>query len=78
MKTAKLELLPKTPNVRNMFNPIVIWIDPARGISLKQQFFEPSGDYRIAHYTNIKLNTKVPDDVFKLRTSGKVKTVKGK
>ena len=78
IKTAKLELLPKAPNVRNMFNPIVIWIDPARGISLKQQFFEPSGDYRIAHYTNIKLNTKVPDDVFKLRTSGKVKTVKGK
>ena len=78
VKTAKLELLPKAPNVRNMFNPIVIWIDPARGISLKQQFFEPSGDYRIAHYTNIKLNTKVPDDVFKLHTSGKVKTVKGK
>ena len=78
VKTAKLSLSPKAPNVKNMFNQIVVWIDPARGISLKQQFFEPSGDYRIAHYTNIKLNGKVPDDVFKLRTSGNVKTVKGK
>lgn len=78
VKTAKLELSPKAANVKNMFNQIVIWIDPARGISLKQQFFEPSGDYRIAHYTNIKLNSKIPDDAFKLRTSGNVKTVKGK
>jgi outer membrane lipoprotein-sorting protein len=78
VKTAKLELSPKAANVKNMFNQIVIWIDPARGISLRQQFFEPSGDYRLAHYTNIKLNTKVPDDVFKLHTSGNVKTVKGK
>ena len=78
VKTAKLELIPKAPNVKNMFAQIVIWIDPARGISLKQQFFEPSGDYRIADYSNIKLNGKVPDDVFKLHTSGSVKTVKGK
>jgi len=78
VKTAKLELSPKAPNVKNMFNQIVIWIDPARGISLKQQFFELSGDYRIAHYTNIKLNSKVADDVFKLHTSGSVKTVRGK
>jgi len=78
VKTAKLELSPKAPNVKNMFNQIVIWIDPARGISLKQQFFEPSGDYRIANYSNIKLNVKVRDDVFKLHTSGSIKTVKGK
>ncbi|PYY14272.1 MAG: outer membrane lipoprotein-sorting protein [Acidobacteria bacterium] len=78
VKTAKLELTPKAPNVKNMFNQIVIWIDAPRGISLKQQFFEPSGDYRIARYTNIKLNGKIPDDVFKLHTSGSVKTVKGK
>lgn len=78
VKTARLELSPKAANVKNMFNQIVIWIDPGRGISLKQQFFEPSGDYRIANYTDIKLNSKLPDDVFKLHTSGSVKTVKGK
>ena len=78
VKTAKLELVPKAPNVKNMFNQIVIWIDPGRGLSLKQQFFEPSGDYRIANYSNIKLNGRVPDDVFKLHTSGSIKTVKGK
>lgn len=77
IKTAKLELVPKAPKVKNMFDKIVIWADPTRAISLKQQFFEPSGDYRITHYSNIKVNTKIPDDVFKLHTTGHTKTVKG-
>lgn len=78
VKTAKLELVPKDPKVKNMFDKMVIWVDSSRAISLKQQFFEPSGDYRITHYSNIKVNTKIPDDVFKLHTTGHTKTVKGK
>ena len=77
VKTAKLELTPKSAKVKGMFDRMVVWIDPSRSVSLKQQAFEPSGDYRLAHYTNIKLNTKISDDVFKLHTSGKIKTVKG-
>lgn len=77
LKTAKLELSPKSARVKGMIDKFVIWVDAPRGVSLKQQAFEPSGDYRTAHYTGIKLNTKVPDDVFKLHVSGKTKTVKG-
>jgi outer membrane lipoprotein-sorting protein len=77
VKTAKLELTPKLARVKNMFEKIVIWVDAPRGISLKQQAFEPSGDYRITSYSNININTKIPDDVFKLHTSGRTKTVKG-
>lgn len=77
VKTAKLELTPKSPKVKNMFEKFILWIDAPRGISLKQQAFEPSGDYRLAHYSNIKVNTKIPDEVFKLHTTGHTKTVKG-
>jgi outer membrane lipoprotein-sorting protein len=77
VKTARLELVPRQPKVKNMFDKIVLWVDPTRAISLKQQFFEPSGDFRITHYSNIKVNTKIPDDVFKLHTTGHTKTVKG-
>ncbi|MBV9146591.1 MAG: outer membrane lipoprotein carrier protein LolA [Acidobacteria bacterium] len=75
--TTKLELVPKAPKVKNMFDRILIWVDPSRAISLKQQFFEPSGDYRITSYSNIKVNSKISDDVFKLHTTGHTKTVKG-
>jgi outer membrane lipoprotein-sorting protein len=75
VEAAKLDLVPKSPKVHNVFQHIVLWIDPARGISLWQQLFEPSGDYRLAKYTDIQLNQKISDDVFKLKTTSKTKTV---
>ena len=73
--TAKLELVPKSTKVRNTFDHIWLWIDPARGVSLQQQLFEPSGDYRLAKYSDIQLNQKIPDSAFKLKTTPKTKLV---
>ncbi|ABF39398.1 hypothetical protein Acid345_0393 [Candidatus Koribacter versatilis Ellin345] len=73
--TAKLVLTPKEAKVKNMFNSIILWIDPARGISIQQQFMQPSGDYRLAKYTDIKVNQKLPDDAFKINTTRKTKVV---
>ena len=67
VKTAKLELVSKSDRVRKVFDKIWLWIDPARGISLQQQFFEPSsGNYRLATYTNVQFKQKIDDSVFKL------------
>ena len=74
-QAAKLELVPKSARVRNIFARILLWIDPERGVSVQQQFFEPSGDYRLAKYSDIQINQKLPDNVFKLKTSGKTKFV---
>jgi outer membrane lipoprotein-sorting protein len=74
--TAKLDLVPKTVSVRNNVDHIVLWIDSSRGISLQQQFFfGTSGDYRLAKYSDIRMNEKIPDAVFKLRTTGKTKFI---
>ena len=75
MDTAKLDLVPKSQRVRNTFDHIVLWIDPARGVSVQQQLFEPAGDYRLAKYSDIELNQKISDTVFKLKTTGKTKIV---
>lgn len=77
VNASKLELLPKSNRVKNIFAKIWLWIDPARGISVQQQFFEPSGDYRLAKYSDIKLNQKIPDSAFKLKTSGDTQFVSG-
>jgi outer membrane lipoprotein-sorting protein len=76
VSTARLQLIPLAPKVKNMFARIVLWVDPARSISLKQQAFEPQGDYRVAHYTNIKLGGKLNDDLFKLKTNPSTKVVR--
>jgi outer membrane lipoprotein-sorting protein len=76
MDTAKLDLVPKAATVRNNIDHIVLWIDPARGISVQQQFFfGNSGDYRLAKYSDIKVNQKIQDSVFKLKTTGKTKFI---
>jgi outer membrane lipoprotein-sorting protein len=75
VNAAKLVLTPKEAKVKNMFNSIILWIDPARGISIQQQFLQPSGDYRLAKYADIKLNQKLPDDAFKINTTRKTKVV---
>jgi len=75
VRAAKLNLVPKTAKGKNIFEHIILWIDPARGISVEQQFVEPQGDYRLAKYSNIKLNQSVPADAFKLKTTGRTKTI---
>ncbi len=74
-EAAKLELIPKSIRVRNNIAKILLWIDPARGVSVQQQFFEPSGDYRLAKYSGIQINQKLPDNAFKLKTTGKTKFI---
>jgi outer membrane lipoprotein-sorting protein len=72
----KLELIPKSDRLRNDFVArILLWIDPARGISKQQQFFEPGGNYRLVKYSDIQFRQKLPDDVFKLKTTKKTKFV---
>jgi len=77
INAAKLELVPKGERVRNVFAKLYLWIDPARGISVQQQFVEPSGDYRLAKYSDIKLNQKIADSAFKLKTSGDTQFISG-
>ncbi len=69
-QTAKLELKPKQASVANLFSHVTIWIDPLKSISLKQIFYEPSGDNRTATYSNLKYNQKIPTDIFKPKDKG--------
>ncbi|MGB8013879.1 MAG: outer membrane lipoprotein carrier protein LolA [Terriglobales bacterium] len=71
----KLELIPKSDRLRNNIARILLWIDPVRGVLVQQQLFEPGGDYRLAKYFDIKVNQKLPDGVFKLKTTEKTKVV---
>jgi outer membrane lipoprotein-sorting protein len=69
VSVAKLDLVPKQQSVLNMFAHVTIWIDPTRGVSLKQIFYEPSGDNRTATYTNIRYNQPIKGDVFRINAA---------
>ena len=71
VETEKLDLIARDPNTRNNFTHVTIWIDPARGISLKQQFFTSSDDVRTAVYTHIRYNQSIDRAKFAIKTDKK-------
>jgi outer membrane lipoprotein-sorting protein len=74
-EAGKLELVPKSARLQGSIARILLWIDPAKGVSVQQQFFEPGGDYRLARYSQIQINQKLPDNAFKLKTTGKTRFI---
>ena len=72
---AKLQLIPKSDKVRGNFPEIFLWIDLSRGICVQQKLMQTQGDYRLAKYSAIRVNAKINNDVFRLKTTGKTKFV---
>ncbi len=65
-KTALLELVPNSEEVRKEISKIHMWVDEASWLPLQQKFFEgSSGDYFLSHYKNLMKNLKIQDGRFK-------------
>ncbi|MDE3149207.1 MAG: outer membrane lipoprotein carrier protein LolA [Acidobacteriota bacterium] len=75
VKTEKLELIAKDPQVVKQFPKVTIWVDPERGVTLKQVLDEGPGQYRIAVYFNIKVNQRLPGDAFSFKTDRETRYV---
>lgn len=75
VKTEKLDLVAKDPDVLKLFPKVTIWVDPERGVSLKQYFDEGQGQSRTSIYSNIKLNQPLPGDAFTFKTDSKTQYV---
>jgi outer membrane lipoprotein-sorting protein len=73
--TAKLQLIPKSEKARNYFPKIFLWIDLGRGISVQQQLMQGKDDYRLAKYSAVRVNAKISNDVFQLKTTKKTQFV---
>ena len=75
VKTEKLELVAKDPDILKIFPKVTIWVDPEHAVSLKQVFDEGQGQSRICHYFNIKVNQPLPADAFAIKTDSKTQFV---
>lgn len=72
-KTARVELIPKSQKVRQHLTKAELWISLADGHTVQQKFHEPSGDYRVATYTDVKWNPNLPDGALALKLPKNVK-----
>jgi outer membrane lipoprotein-sorting protein len=72
---AKLQLIPHDPSLARTAPKVLLWIDMDRGVALKQQRFDASGNYLAFTYSNIKLNSKLPSNAFEIKTASGTQVV---
>jgi outer membrane lipoprotein-sorting protein len=69
-----LQLLPKSDEVKQYIQKVELWI-PAQGdpYPLREKTLEPSGDYHLVTYSNLKINPPLSADALQLKTPPGVK-----
>jgi outer membrane lipoprotein-sorting protein len=58
-QTSKLVLLPKDPKVKERLTKIDVWIPTDGANPVQQQFYEPSGNWRKATYSDMVVNPPI-------------------
>jgi outer membrane lipoprotein-sorting protein len=64
-KAAKLELIPKSKDVAQHLKQVDLSLND-KGYPAQQKFYMPAGDYSLVTYTNLKVNTDIPESALKL------------
>jgi outer membrane lipoprotein-sorting protein len=69
VQAAKLLLTPRDAALAKTAPKVLLWIDTARGVAVKQQRYDADGNYLTFTYDHIKLNGKVPGNTFEIKTA---------
>jgi outer membrane lipoprotein-sorting protein len=72
-KTTVLELQPKNSA---MFKSVRMWMDQQKWVSVQIKTTEASGDYMTLKFSDIKINSNVPESTFSLKLPKDVRVLK--
>lgn len=73
IKCDHLELTPKSDEARQHVRSIEIWVSAVDGVTQQQKVHQPSRDYVLITYSEIKLNPPLTDDSTRLKLPKGVK-----
>jgi len=68
----KVDLVPTTEQGKKLLTKIELWIGPD-AYPLQEKLYQPSGDYSLIRYDNVKINPPLAADALKLETAPGVK-----
>jgi outer membrane lipoprotein-sorting protein len=71
----KLELIPKSEDVKKYVTKIEMWVpDQGAPYPSQEKIYEPSADYRLVTYSDVRINPPLKSDALKLNLPSGVKT----
>lgn len=71
----RLELTPKTSQMKQLLTRIELWIPEGESNPVREKVTEPSKNYELIDYAEIQLNPRLPDSAFELKLPKGVKTI---
>ena len=72
----RIELTPKSSQVLQHLKKAELWISPDTGYPVRQKFYQAGGDYHVVTYSNLKVNSAIPDSALKLKLPRGVERVR--
>jgi outer membrane lipoprotein-sorting protein len=73
----RLELTPKTEDIKNVVSKLELWIPeaPADPYPLQEKIYQQSGDYRLVNYSDLKINPPISANALELKLPKGYQTV---
>lgn len=65
-KTNRIELVPKSDEVKHQLQRVDLWISDASGLAIQQKFYFPGGDTQVVTFTNMKQASDIPASAVQL------------
>lgn len=71
--TTRLVMVSKNPEVTRQLSKFELWVSDKTGEPVQQKFYEPSGDYNVFTYSDMKINPSLSDSTLTLKVPKNVK-----
>jgi outer membrane lipoprotein-sorting protein len=73
--TTRIEMTPKSDELKKLITKIELWIPEGKDTPIQEKVTEPSKNYELITYSDIKVNPSLPDSAFELKLPAKVKKI---
>jgi outer membrane lipoprotein-sorting protein len=73
--TTRIELDPKSAELKKLITRIEMWFPEGQSNPMRVKFSEPSRNYELVDYSDIKVNPPLPDSAFDLKFPPNVKKI---
>jgi outer membrane lipoprotein-sorting protein len=73
--TTRIQLDPKSAELKKLITRIEMWFPEGQSNPIRVKFSEPSKNYELVDYSDIKVNPTLPDSAFDLKLPGDVKKI---